>query len=176
VEVDAFPGRRLAGRVAKIGQSAIGTGNGASPVPAQARGSVDFEVVLTLLDGPEGLRPDLSATADIIVDQKRGVPAVPIIAVTVRDRPADEDAEGEAASGDHPADDNRTQEGVFLARDGKAVWQPVELGITGREHFEVVSGVSVGDSVVSGPYQRIRNLSDGDLIRLAGSPGSGRNR
>ena len=54
----------------------------------QATGGVDFEVVLTLLDPPVQLRPDLSATADIIVDRRLEVPAVPIISVTVQANPS----------------------------------------------------------------------------------------
>jgi HlyD family secretion protein len=109
---------------------------------------VEFEVILTLMDPPEALRPDLSASADIIVERRAGALAVPIIAVTVRDLP------------------DRT-EGVFVVRDGRAVWTAVEIGITGEEHFEVLSGLSAGDEVVSGPYQLIQTLSDGDAVRVA---------
>ena len=61
-------------------------------------------------------------------------------------------------------------EGVFLVREGVAHFVPVEVGITGQEYFEVLSGVQPGDTVVAGPYQRIRELSDGDLVKaMAGS-------
>ena len=172
VELDAFPGRTFAGRVNKIGESAIGSGTGQGQAPAQARGSVDFEVVLTILDPAPGIRPDLSATADIIVESRSRVPAAPIISVTVRDR----DGDGEEEGPDGSRGDGSPEEGVFLVRDGRAVWQPVELGITGREYFEIVSGLSVGDTVVSGPYQRIRSLEDGDRIRAAGSQRGGGER
>ena len=68
VELDAFPGKPFSARVSSIGNSAIQSGAGGPP--AQVTGSVDFEVVLALLDPPGELRPDLSATADIIVDRK----------------------------------------------------------------------------------------------------------
>ena len=175
VELDAFPGKMFSARVSSIGNSAIQTSAGGAP--AQATGGVDFEVILTLLDAPAALRPDLSATADIIVDQKVGVPAVPIISVTVRSA---EDADqlqfgGPSDEGDDGptgpiarAQESRPLEGVFVVRDGVAVWTPVILGITGQEHFEILSGASVGDTVVSGPYQTIQDLGDGDDVRLPG--------
>lgn len=175
VELDAFPGTPLPARVSSIGNSAIQSGEGTPP--AQVTGSVDFEVILALLDPPRELRPDLSATADIIVDRKSRVPAVPIISVTVRSEGADEEPEEEGPDGrdDTPtgpiarALEARSDEGVFVVSDGVALWTPVVLGITGQEHFEVVSGIALGDTVVSGPYQVIQDLGDGDRIRVAGS-------
>lgn len=159
VELDAFPGRSFPSRVAKIGNSAMEVqGTGAQ------QGSVDFEVILTILEPPADLRPDLSATADIVVDRREGALSVPIISVVLRDSEGDLIEEG---------DDEI--EGLFLIRDGEAFWQPVELGITGQEYFEILSGVTAGDSVVSGPYQEIQQLRNGDPVRVlapASTPGS----
>jgi HlyD family secretion protein len=57
------------------------------------------------------------------------------------------------------------QEGVFVARQGKAHFVPVTIGIAGKEHFEVLSGLKMGDSVVAGPYDAIRNLEENKAIR-----------
>lgn len=176
VELDAFPGMPLPARVSSIGNSAIQSGEGTPP--AQVTGSVDFEVILALLDPPRELRPDLSATADIIVDRKSRVPAVPIISVTVRSEGADDESKEEEDPDE--GDDTPTgpiaraleapsAEGVFVVSDGVALWTPVVLGITGQEHFEIVSGIALGDTVVSGPYQVIQDLGDGDRIRVTGS-------
>jgi len=56
-------------------------------------------------------------------------------------------------------------EGVFVVREGIAHFTPVVIGITGQEYFEVLTGVEPGDTVVAGPYQRIRELKDGDPVR-----------
>jgi HlyD family secretion protein len=56
-------------------------------------------------------------------------------------------------------------EGVFLAQGGRARFVPVTIGIAGQEYFEVLSGLSEGDTVVAGPYQRIRQLHEGDPIQ-----------
>lgn len=149
VEMDAFPGQEFAGVVARIGNSAI------QATGSQGRASVDFEVVLTLLDPPEALRPDLSATAEIIVDRRDDALAVPIIAVALR-----------------PGDDGEEEEGVFVVEGDQVVWRSVTLGITGATHFEVLSGVSAGEVVVSGPFQSIQTLQDGDAVRRMGASGS----
>jgi HlyD family secretion protein len=56
-------------------------------------------------------------------------------------------------------------EGVFVVQDGIATFTPVEVGITGQEYFEILFGVEEGDTVVAGPYQRIRDLTSGDPVR-----------
>ena len=40
------------------------------------------------------------------------------------------------------------QTGVFMDRDGVVAWQPVELGLRGREQVEVISGLQAGETVI----------------------------
>ncbi|MFQ5669210.1 MAG: efflux RND transporter periplasmic adaptor subunit [Acidobacteriota bacterium] len=70
---------------------------------------------------------------------------------------------------------NKEVEGVFVVRDGKAVFVPVETGIAGEKYFEVASGLRVGDQVVSGNFAALRKLKDGDAVSVkeADSPSSG---
>lgn len=152
VEVDAFPGVLFPGHVTEIGNSAVERPTSQSGQAA----AVDFEVVITLTDPPVLLRPDLSATATIVTETRRNAISVPIIAVTVRDR---------EESGEDVSAGPRDIEGVFTVRDGTVTFTPVSVGITGLEHFEILSGLEVGDTVVSGPYQVIRDLRDGDPVR-----------
>ena len=58
-------------------------------------------------------------------------------------------------------------EGVFLARQDRAVFVPVDTGIAGERYFEVLSGVTEGDLVITGPFSEVRNLDDGDGIRIS---------
>jgi HlyD family secretion protein len=172
VRIDAFPDRTFSGRVTRIGNSAV---------QAQGQGgnneqSVDFEVVITLDNPPAALRPDLSATADVVTDKRAGVLSVPIIALTVRDpdgkkfKQADEgdDAPEAAAQAQAEARTRRDREvtGVFVMRDGKADWIPVEIGIAGDRYFEVKTGLRGGETVVSGSYQAVRDLEDDAPVRV----------
>jgi HlyD family secretion protein len=178
VRIDAFPNRTFSGRVTRVSNSAIqglpGTGAG------QAQ-SVDFEVVITLDAPPEGLRPDLSATAEIVTARRFNAISVPIISVTVRDREgkrfrstvepgAPAGAQGEAAE---------EIEGVFVIRDGTIEFVPVTIGIAGERYFEIESGLSGGELVVAGPYAAIRDLEGGAQVRVnqpaPRAPGTGSN-
>ena len=40
------------------------------------------------------------------------------------------------------------------------------IGIAGERHFEFVSGVDEGDQVIIGPFDRLRDLRDGDLVEV----------
>jgi HlyD family secretion protein len=95
--------------------------------------------------------------------------AIPIIALSVREQGdvealPQEDPEAQAAAAEARA--RTVVDGVFVVRAGKANFVPVKVGIAGREHFEVLAGLSAGDSVVAGPYEAIRNLQDGDAVRF----------
>ncbi len=175
IRIDAFPDTIFTGRVTEIGNSAI------NPPQQQTGGqqaAIDFEVVITLDSTTYDLRPDLSATADIIVDTAEDAVAVPIIALTVRELHPDTLKEKygsqywpEGVVATELKEDQKVDvEGVFLVHDHTVSFQPVRVGITGQEYFQILEGVNVGDTVVAGPYQRIRQLKDGDAIRITEGP------
>ncbi len=51
--------------------------------------------------------------------------------------------------------------------NGIATFRAVRVGIAGDEFFEVLDGVKVGDSIVAGPYQAVRDMKDSTKVRLA---------
>ena len=67
-----------------------------------------------------------------------------------------------------PGQTKKETEGVFVIKDGKAVFVPVKTGIAGEKFFEVLSGVKDGDEVITGPFNSVRDLKDGDPVKLAG--------
>ena len=85
----------------------------------------------------------------------------------------DEDAGAAAAADDDASDDSAGDakkedevEGVFVVRDGKAVFVPVSTGIAGEKYFEVLEGLEEGDEVVTGNFAALRKLKDGDAVKM----------
>src|SRR5690606_33319836 len=164
VSIDAFPDTAFVGRVTKIANSAA-TLSAAGQTTDRA---VDFEVEITLENPPADVRPDLSMTARIVTDTRRNVLSVPIIALTARPPAATGDSVpvatlGDSASASRPKD----IEGVFVVENGLARFRPVTVGIAGDEHFEVLSGLTEGETVVSGTYQAIRDMADSTRVKQA---------
>lgn len=186
VTIDAFPDSTFAGRVTKVSNSAL------LSATATASGStdqaVDFEVEITLDNPPADIRPDLSCTARIVTDVREDVMSVPIIALTIRENTPLPSERGAGSTELTDADTTRPSgargdsggkrpesEGVFVVQNGMATFRPVKVGIAGDEHFEILSGLEVGDSIVSGTYQTIRDLRDSTRVRAlpASMPGAG---
>ena len=142
VTLDALQGREFAGVVSEIGASSL------PPVSLQAASAREFRVVISLEDTGGALRPGISCDAEILADEKAGVLALPLQAVVTRD----------------VAD--REETGVYLVREGKAVFNKVTLGLISGLDVEV-TGVVEGAEVVLGPLATLRTLKDGDELRKA---------
>lgn len=164
VSIDAFPDTAFVGRVTKIANSAA-TLSAAGQTTDRA---VDFEVEITLENPPADVRPDLSMTARIVTDTRRNVLSVPIIALTARPPAATGDSVPVATLGDSAtAARPKDIEGVFVVENGLARFRPVTVGIAGDEHFEVLSGLTENETVISGSYQAIRDMADSTRVKQA---------
>lgn len=184
ITVDAVPDRVFRGRVTEIGNSPIQTGPTDSTTPR----ATNFKVVITLDDEIPNVRPGFTCTAEITTATRQGVVAVPIQAVTVREmlydaagtlvreppppRPSrfrfgSAPPETPAAPPEPPPGHTRKEtEGVFAFRDGRAVFVPVTMGIAGERYFEVLSGLTEKDEVITGPFASVRTLADGAEARV----------
>jgi HlyD family secretion protein len=40
------------------------------------------------------------------------------------------------------------------------------MGIAGDKYFEIMSGLKPGDQVITGPYNSVRNIADGDAVKV----------
>ena len=150
VRVDAFPDKIIMGTVTEIGSSAL-------QQTTVGQESKDFKVVITLEDPPNNLKPGLSASADIITAEKKGVLAIPISALVLKEI---EDKEGNGGS------EPKEKEGVFILTDeDRAQFVPVAKGIMGELKIEIISGLGEGQDIVIGPYSALRALKDDMLLK-----------
>jgi HlyD family secretion protein len=168
VTLDAFPDTTFSGIVTEVGNSAVRSQLGLG------QESVDFKVLVAILDTIPGIRPGLSASVDVTVAERKDVLAIPIQCLTVRNtdtlarwrkaagEPPDT-SDGETGEGDEEA---RDVEGVFVVDDETARFRRVVVGITGEKYFEVTSGLEEGEQVVSGPFSAIGDLRDGDRVKI----------
>jgi HlyD family secretion protein len=178
VSIDAIPKKIFKAAVTEIGNNAIvrSTGVSTSQQTSASQEAKDFKVVVTLQDAPENLRPGLSATAKITTATRSGILTVPIQALTVRSRAelkasnAEKDAVQAAApandASNRPAEDREEVQGVFVIRDRKAAFLPVQTGITGTTDIEVLSGLKPGDEIVTGSYKVLRTLRPGASVKI----------
>jgi HlyD family secretion protein len=180
VMIDAVPDRTFRGRVTEIGNSPIQTGSQSGG----QRQATTFKVVITLEEEVPDVRPGFTCTAEITTAKRANVVSVPIQALTVREmlyddkgtmvretstrrRRSDRIETPLSASNEPPPGHTRKEtEGVFVFTDGRAVYTPVKVGIAGEQYFEVIEGLKVGDQVITGPFASVRELRDGEDVRL----------
>jgi len=153
VTVDALPERTYRGRVLEVGSS------GATR-PGQ--GDVTFfEVDVLLEDADERLRPGMSVRADIEVASREAALVVPIQAVVERE-PVEDGGDGDGEE----EDAGEEVQVVFVVADGTAHRRPVETGLSTVTLVEITAGLTEGEQVVTGPFRTLRDLEDGDAVRI----------
>jgi HlyD family secretion protein len=186
VTIDAIPGKTFKGRVTEIGSQAVlrSSGLATTQTTTGTQEAKDFKVVVTLENPPENIRPGLSTTAKIRTAEKKNVLAVPIQALAVRTRKDLEEAAKQAKNKGKdssvtlaappppaPGVDPKKEEiqGVFVVRGNKAVFTPVETGITGVTDIEITKGLQPGDEIVTGSYKALRTLKPEASIKVDNS-------
>lgn len=143
VTLESMSGKTFNGRVVEIGASAL-------PVAGTGAASREFKVVVRLDTPDPGLRPGLTCDAEIVTTERPNVLTVPLQSVVLRAVPP--------ATAERP--------GAFLIVDGQATFRPVVPGVIGGLDIEV-SGVDEGATVITGPYQALREMQDGTLVKVA---------
>jgi multidrug efflux pump subunit AcrA (membrane-fusion protein) len=114
VTVNALPGEQTAAHVTSI-----------DSLPTTNSGVVSYNVDFSLDQPDPGLRPGMTASAQVVVSQVSGVVSVPTAAISRR---------GGAQT-------------VMLVRGGKTVTQPIVTGLAGDNATQVISGVNAGDRI-----------------------------
>ncbi len=106
----------------------------------------DFEVEIEMHEFSEMLRPGMNVKADITTNQKDSVLLVPI-----------------QASGKRKIKD-KNLESLFIVRKGKAVLKEITTGLSSDMEVEILSGIEIGDTVITGPYRVLSRLKDGEAV------------
>jgi HlyD family secretion protein len=181
VTIDAIPGKTFKGTVTQIGSQAVLRTSGLATTQSTTSNqeAKDFKVVVTLASPPENLRPGLSTTAKIRTAEKKNVLAIPIQALAVRTRKDLEEAaknsKGSSGSGvtlaapppPAPGDPKKDEiQGVFVVNGKKAVFRPVDTGISGVTDIEITKGLKPGDEIVVGSYKALRTLKPESRVKV----------
>ena len=186
VTVDAIPNKIFTGKVTEVGSSALtrsGQAAGSGITSSTSQEAKDFKVVVTLLNPTEQLKPGLSTTAKITTAVRNNVLTIPIQALTIRELDTGKSplVDPETAKAANSTENNgkessrplagknpkkKEQQGVFVVKEGKALFVPVTTGITGQTEIEVLSGLKAGDEIVTGSYKTLRTLEAGTRIKI----------
>lgn len=176
VEVDAYNGRKFKGFVTQIASSIVSTATSSSSTTNDV---TNYKVHIRLNPAtykdltdnkrPKSLvfRPGMTASADIQTKTHTDVLAVPINAVTTREKTAGSQA---AAKDKKPVEDQNgdakvvvstgdLDEVVFLLQPDNTVKQvSVKTDIQDVNNIEVTEGLKLGDQVVTGPYGTVSKI------------------
>ena len=184
ITIDAMPDKTFKGHVTEIGNSPIQAAGGAT----SSTQATNFLVKVMIDEPVPDVRPGFTCTADITTATRKEVLSVPIPAVAVRElvydangqvvkeprdpkrrRPTGGGSGVETAASAaelKPGQTRKEMEGVFVMRDGSAEFLPIKMGIAGDKYFEVLNDTSsplkLGDQVITGPYNSVRGMTDGD--------------
>jgi HlyD family secretion protein len=178
VSIDAMPRSSFKAVVTEIGNNAIvrSTGVSTSQQTSASQEAKDFKVVVTFQNPPKDLRPGLSATAKITTGTRASALSIPIQALTVRKQKelqtADDKGSVQAAAPQKETSKQKEKEeiqGVFVIRNGKAEFVPVQTGITGTTDIEVLAGLREGDEIVTGSYKVLRTMKTRASVKVDNS-------
>ena len=174
ITIDALPDQTFPGRVTEVGNSPI-------QATAGQQRATNFKVVVTVDGQVPNVRPGFTCTAVITTATRKQVLSVPIQSMTLRELVVDD--KGQIVRQEHtpgttpsprpagpadlkPGQQRKEMEGVFMVKDGRAQFVPVKTGIAGEKYFEVLSGLKADDEVITGPFASVRNLREGDQVRV----------
>ena len=186
VEVDAYNNRKFRGVVTQIASSSVIAGQQAQM--ATTTDVTNYKVYIRLSPGsyvdlidpkrPKSFpfRPGMSASADIQTNTRANVVAVPINAVTTREKGTDNTGDKKEEKKPEEGVQQETKgtlssdvdEVVFvLQKDGTVKKQNVNTDIQDINYIEVTSGLSEGAEVISSPYNVIsKTLRDGMKVKV----------
>lgn len=176
VEVDAYQDKKFKGVVKEVAYAATTSSGGSS------QQVTNFEVKIQMLEVVDGMRPGMSATVEIITEERNQVLVIPIQSLTTpRKNPnisknkskssmsvSTSTGSSDWSNYSKKSSGEKTSETVvFVVKEGKAEQRIVETGIVGERDYEVTSGLEEGEAVVTGGFVAIsRELYDGAPVKM----------
>ncbi len=157
LSIEAYPDRVFEGLVTQVENSPIARTDPELQGLITTSDAINFKVRVKLIRPPERIRPGFSVTADVITGTKPRVLAIPLAAIIVRDSP-----KGEKTA----AGRIKTESGVYVLREGKARFLPVQLGLAGELKVEITGGLAAGQEIMTGPFKTLRTLKEGDKVKV----------
>lgn len=166
IEVDAYMDRIFTGKVTEIANSASNS-TGMTLTTDQVTNftvkiRIDRESYQDLVSENNrfAFRPGMSASVDINTESLEGVLTVPIQAVTTREKTAKEKENSKD-------DDDDINEVVFVTSADTVAMKIVKTGIQDDTYIHILSGLSDGENVVTGPYSAVsKSLKQGKKIEV----------
>jgi HlyD family secretion protein len=159
VNVDAYSNRKFKGLVTKISSS----NNGAMSQLGSATNDVtQYKVYIRILkesymdlvgSGNFPFKPGMSANADIQTKRVENVIAVPINAVTTREK-------NDTTSANTSIDLNEEPDVVVFIKkaDNTVEKKIVETGIQDINYIHITKGLTAGEEVITGPYEIVNKI------------------
>jgi HlyD family secretion protein len=161
IHTAAYPDTPIKGTVLTIPlspkQNPSNQGQGSA---SQAR---NYNIKVTIADTKNlMLRPGMTCRAEIFTASSGKSLALPLQAVLSNN---DENVELAPKKGDKKKKvEVKTENYVFLNKDGKAEKRVVTVGMSDDTQQEILTGVAAGDAVITGPYKILRHLKPGDKV------------
>ena len=178
IEIDAYPDTLFFGIVSEIAHTAQSMNMGSQ------QQVTNFKVKVRMITVPDRIRPGMSSTVNIITETIKDALSIPIQALTSRsddyndiDRSDKEQGKGVENEDDSfkkvkSVDVVFTLEDIFKgdeAEEGKkyVIVNPVKVGISGENYYEVLSGLEKEQMIVVGGYKALSKLlNHGDLVKI----------
>lgn len=172
IKVDAFGDKEITGEVIQKTPLAVGKSqtSGGLSTNINVQEAKEFRVVIQMKDLPkeiqDGLRPGMSATAEITTKVVDNVIAVPLQAV-IEKKPEGDGANKQLPGDGSPAPSEKPKmiTGVYILDGNKAKFVEVQTGIIGESDRQITSGLKEGDEVITGPSRVLNTLKEDTLVK-----------
>lgn len=157
IEVDAYMGKTFKGIVTQVANSSKSSSALSTDQVTKYEVKIlilrsSYEAMMAENKGKMPFRPGMSSTVHIYTKQENKVLAVPVAAITLKEK---KDNAGEK------------EEVVFVVTDGKAVRKAVKTGIQDTRYIKITEGIKPGDIIISSPYEAINlKINDGSAVRV----------